>query len=102
MTVTQPFVLPVAGGSLQIDEGTGNNSLTLNGTAGDDTVAVTSNSVTINGNSVVYNNITNLSVNTLSGADTMTMSSINPATATTINTNVSTSFASVNCILAGH
>jgi hypothetical protein len=85
VTVSQPFVLPVAGGLFQIDEGGGTNALTVNSTAVGDNVGLTSNSVTVSGNSVVYANIQNLTVNLLGAGDAVTMTGINPTTSTTVN-----------------
>jgi hypothetical protein len=90
VTVSQPFVLPVAGGALQIDEGGGTNALTVNSTAVGDNVGLTSNSVSVSGNSVVYANIQNLTVNLLGAGDAVTMTGINPTTSTTVNAQTDT------------
>jgi hypothetical protein len=90
VTVSQPFVLPVAGGALQIDEGAGTNALTVNSTAVGDNVGLTSNSVSVSGNSVVYANIQNLTVNLLGPGDAVTMTGINPTTSTTVNAQTDT------------
>jgi hypothetical protein len=85
VTVDRPFVLPVAGGSLQVDVGTGTDMLTVTGTSAGDTIALTDSTVTINGNLVTFSNLETLTVNTLDGADTVTMTSISSTTVTTVD-----------------
>src|SRR5262249_39473924 len=71
--------------NVTIKEDGGTDSLTINATTGDDTIAMTSNSVTVNGNTVNFSGVDNLFVNALEGNDTVTMTSIDPNVTTTVS-----------------
>ena len=108
-TTTGPFTVP-SGGQIQVkmfagndtfttnespvlvgpaavvDEGTGSNTLIINGTSGPDAFTITDTKVGLGGaGDVNYTNVQSLTVNALGGNDTVAMTGINAGTATTID-----------------
>jgi hypothetical protein len=80
--------------------------LTVNSTAAGDNVGLTSNSVSVSGNSVFFTNIQNLTVNLLGAGDAVTMTGIIPTTptmptSTTVNAQTDTNHDSFGGNLPG-
>ena len=74
------------GPAISVDEGTGNNILIVNGTAGADNFTITATTVSLAGaGTLTYANVQALFVNGLGGNDTFAMTGINPSTATTLD-----------------
>jgi hypothetical protein len=71
---------------LVVDGGTGTNTLTDNGTSGADQYTITGSKVSLVGaGDLQYTNFQSLAVNTLAGNDSVTLTGINPATATAVD-----------------
>jgi hypothetical protein len=73
------------GTAVGVDGGTGTNTFTVNGTAGNDTIVLTTGKVTVNGNNLSFANISQLQVNALDGDDVITVNGLTPGTATTVD-----------------
>lgn len=76
-----------------------NNAIVVNATNGNDTIAVTSTSVTAGVTSVTYSNLTLLTINALDGNDTINITSAPPA-ATTVSGGLGNDTLNVNAALA--
>jgi hypothetical protein len=82
-TLNESSVL--VGPALVVDGGTGSNALVDNGTSNADTFTVTGSKVSLTGaGDLSYSNFQSLAVNTLGGNDSVTLTGLNSATATTI------------------
>jgi hypothetical protein len=87
-----------AGGLFSIPKGitfnnppsAGTDRLIVVGTSAANTITMTANSVTVDGSLISYNGVEQLQVNTLAGADVVTMTGLNPATATTVDAGTDT------------
>jgi hypothetical protein len=80
----------------------GTDALVVNATNGNDTIALTTGRVTVNGNAVSFANIEQLQVNALAGADTVTETGTNPGTAITIDAGTDADFDTFTFNLAGN
>jgi hypothetical protein len=68
----------------------GTDTLVINATTGPDTINIATGQVTVNGSVISFTGLEILQVNTLAGADTATVTSSNPSTATTVDAGTDT------------
>jgi hypothetical protein len=79
----------------------GTDTLVVTATTGNDTIALATGSVTVDGSLVKFTNAEQLQVNALTGADAVTMTGTNPNTTTTVDAGSDTAFDSFLATLSG-
>lgn len=80
----------------------GTDTLTVNGTTADNTVALTATSLTVSGSLILSSGIEQMRVNTLAGADTVTMTGLASNVATTFDSGIDADFDRFSGNLAGN